>query len=249
MRNSKFKKDKKVKKEVTCYNCQQVGHYANKCPLKKKVVKDKKKKALLATWSDSDDEEEANICLMAKDDILTDSDNDEVPSYDELLSAYNSMYTMAKSRRKENRQLKNEIEINEHENLKLRTNMSNLEKTFDKFNISSDNLNNLLSMQRCNFDKRGLGYEKKSVNFSSLIAKAKMKIPPTCTYCCKQGHIRFKCRKLRHQYNKRSYWKWIPKNPLPTNKDGPKEQMGTKDQNKSQHCRKKGETSHQAFGI
>lgn len=132
---------------------------------------------------------------------------------------------------------------------KLRTNMTNLEKAFDKFNISSDNLNNLLSMQRCNFDKGGLGYEKKSVNFSSLIAKAKMRIPPTCTYCCKQGHIRPKCRKLRHQYNKRSYWKWIPKTPLPTNNDGPKEPMGTKNQNESQSCRDKGETSHRAFGI
>ncbi|XP_073016049.1 uncharacterized protein [Primulina eburnea] len=77
MRSSNFnKKDKKIEKEVTCYNCQQKGHYANECPSKKKAGKDKKK-ALLATWSDSDNEEESTLCFMAKEDHLTDSDDDE----------------------------------------------------------------------------------------------------------------------------------------------------------------------------
>lgn len=62
-----------------------------------------------------------------------------------------------------------------HENTKLRTNMTNLEKVFDKFNIRSGNWNNILIMQHCKFDKGGLCYEKKSVNFSSLIAKAKIR--------------------------------------------------------------------------
>ncbi|XP_073119333.1 uncharacterized protein [Henckelia pumila] len=77
MRGNNLKRDKKIEKEVTCYNSQQQGHYANECPLKKKIYKGKKK-ALIATWSDSDDdEEEANICLLTKDDDIVSDDDDE----------------------------------------------------------------------------------------------------------------------------------------------------------------------------
>ncbi|MQL68821.1 hypothetical protein Taro_001092 [Colocasia esculenta] len=85
-----FKKDKK--KEPTCYECNQPGHYKSECPrLKKKDQVDKsdkkkgkerkfrrfKKKAMAATWdnedatssesssSESDEEEKANLALMA----------------------------------------------------------------------------------------------------------------------------------------------------------------------------------------
>ncbi|XP_074583516.1 uncharacterized protein LOC141839623 [Curcuma longa] len=42
--------------EVTCYGCQQKGHYRHKCPNLKESKKPKKKKALKATWDESSSE-------------------------------------------------------------------------------------------------------------------------------------------------------------------------------------------------
>ncbi|GAV62601.1 LOW QUALITY PROTEIN: zf-CCHC domain-containing protein/UBN2 domain-containing protein, partial [Cephalotus follicularis] len=46
------------------------------------------------------------------------------------------------------------------ENEKLKLEIDALKKTFTKFSNSSDKLDNLLGLQRCVFDKAGLGYEE-----------------------------------------------------------------------------------------
>ena len=57
---------------MTCYNCQEKGHYSGACPCPKKEDKDtsgKSKAMVVASWgySDSDDEEINTKCLMDND--------------------------------------------------------------------------------------------------------------------------------------------------------------------------------------
>ena len=58
-----------------CYECKKLRHIMFECPFLKKQSKRPSKKAMVATWSDSDasnddsdDDEVANLCLMAIDD-------------------------------------------------------------------------------------------------------------------------------------------------------------------------------------
>ncbi|GAV61874.1 zf-CCHC domain-containing protein/DUF4219 domain-containing protein/UBN2 domain-containing protein [Cephalotus follicularis] len=156
---------------------------------KKDLIKKKKKKAMIATWDDSDEsssdedtnEEVAQIALMALDD-QEEEENDEV-TYDELVllvEKYSSMIASLKKKVKsltyENDDLKlakeetsNEIEVdlieNEiaylvKENKNLKEDIEALKKTFSKFSNSSEKLEKLLGMQRCVFDKAGLGFEE-----------------------------------------------------------------------------------------
>jgi len=81
--NSKREVDKR---QVTCYRCNNKGHYKNECPLNKKNQKSPYKKFALITWdnleetqAEEEEEEEANICLMAN------SDNEEVFLFDKPL--------------------------------------------------------------------------------------------------------------------------------------------------------------------
>ncbi|GMI84085.1 hypothetical protein HRI_002077800 [Hibiscus trionum] len=70
----KSKSKEEEKDQLTCYECKKPGHIRSECPqLKKKSFGKKNKlKAQIATWSDdesSEEEEEvANLCLMAIDD-------------------------------------------------------------------------------------------------------------------------------------------------------------------------------------
>ena len=69
---------------VTCYNCQEKGHYAKDCDKPKnerpqkeaKVAQQEDKRALFTTWGDSNSESEESEpdCLMANE---VDSDSDE----------------------------------------------------------------------------------------------------------------------------------------------------------------------------
>ncbi|RDY14823.1 hypothetical protein CR513_00044, partial [Mucuna pruriens] len=73
----KLTKEKKDKMQVVRCECKKLGHFKSKCPnLEKEEEKEKKpfikkKKNLMATWEDldlsfsKDEDEEANICLMA----------------------------------------------------------------------------------------------------------------------------------------------------------------------------------------
>ncbi|KAK8983113.1 hypothetical protein V6N11_057869 [Hibiscus sabdariffa] len=71
----KNKNREEEKDQLICYECKKPGHIRTECPqLKKKSFGKKKKlKAYVATWSDEessdeDEEEVANLCLMALDD-------------------------------------------------------------------------------------------------------------------------------------------------------------------------------------
>ncbi|XP_073225686.1 uncharacterized protein [Cicer arietinum] len=61
------------KSQITCFGYNKLGHYKAECPLCKRPQKrfPFKKKSMMATWDESDEsdveeDEEANICLMAK---------------------------------------------------------------------------------------------------------------------------------------------------------------------------------------
>jgi len=89
------RKDKKEvdKSQVTCYGCNKQGHYKNECPLNKKAQKSPYKKSALYTWDDleepqTDEGEEANICLMAN------TDNEEVILFDKPSSNKELEYTI-----------------------------------------------------------------------------------------------------------------------------------------------------------
>ncbi|GAV58026.1 LOW QUALITY PROTEIN: zf-CCHC domain-containing protein/UBN2 domain-containing protein, partial [Cephalotus follicularis] len=135
--------------------------------------------------SDEDSNEEvAQIALMALEEE-EEEESDEV-TYDELVlvvEKYSSTIASLKKKVKtlvnENEELKsinlakeensNEIEVDllenevaflEKENRNLKEEIDALKKTFSKFSNSSEKLENLLGMQRCVFDKAGLGYEE-----------------------------------------------------------------------------------------
>ncbi|GAV88795.1 zf-CCHC domain-containing protein/UBN2 domain-containing protein [Cephalotus follicularis] len=136
--------------------------------------------------SDGDSNEEvAQIALMALEEEEEEEESDEI-TYDELVlivEKYSSMIASLKKKVKsfvnENDERKsinlakeensNEIEVDllenevaylEKENINLKEEIEALKKTFSKFSNSSEKLENLLGMQRCVFDKAGLGYEE-----------------------------------------------------------------------------------------
>ncbi|GAV86931.1 hypothetical protein CFOL_v3_30357, partial [Cephalotus follicularis] len=163
-------------------------------------------------------EEVANIAFMAIEEEEENEVNfsfDELQdTYENLFHEYKNVYLKNKYLKKdvismsktienlknENSNYINEIEIlnvslkltndfkDENENLKLE--IDALKKTFSKFSNSSDKLDNLLGLQRCVFDKAGLGYEEMNnvIHFNNFFVK---KIEPkiTCNYCGRLGHI------------------------------------------------------------
>ncbi|GAV58062.1 hypothetical protein CFOL_v3_01598, partial [Cephalotus follicularis] len=98
-----------------------------------------------------------------------------------------------------------------------------LKKTFSKFSNSSDKLDNLLGLQRCVFDKAGLGYEEKNnVKYFNNFFVKKNEPKITCNHCGRLGHISsscflkkklgfVKCRKI-----------WVPNGTFVTDIQGPK---------------------------
>ncbi|GAV70140.1 LOW QUALITY PROTEIN: zf-CCHC domain-containing protein, partial [Cephalotus follicularis] len=186
---------------------------------KKKNEYSKKKKAMVAT-SDSDpssseeesDEEVAHIAYMA----IENEEEDEVNFYfDELQNAYEKLYveyenvclknkTLKKNAismskeienvKKENSKYINEIDSLQKENEKLKIEIDALKKSFSIFSNSSAKLDNLLGLQRCVFDKAGLGYEemKNVKHFKNFFVK-KVEHKIVCNYCGRIGHISTSC--------------------------------------------------------
>ncbi|GAV92170.1 UBN2 domain-containing protein [Cephalotus follicularis] len=107
------------------------------------------------------------------------------------------------------------------ENEKLKLEIDALKKTFSKFSNSSDKLDNLLGLQRCVFDKAGLGYEEMNnvKHFNNFfVNKVEPKI--ICKYCGRLGHISTSCF---HRKNiDKSKKVWVPKGNILTNPQGPK---------------------------
>ncbi|GAV90306.1 zf-CCHC domain-containing protein/UBN2 domain-containing protein, partial [Cephalotus follicularis] len=177
-------KSDKEEKEVICYECNKPGHIKSDCPKDKKKAMIATWSDINDSSSDENENEEiANIACMAIED-----DNEvcsSSPSYNDLLSEYNELIDVlndlskeyqflkktAKDRAKENLELKNhilniknddsltkKISTLEIENLGLKIEIDALKKTFSKFSDSSTKLDKLLGMQRCVFDKAGLGF-------------------------------------------------------------------------------------------
>ncbi|GAV67726.1 zf-CCHC domain-containing protein, partial [Cephalotus follicularis] len=197
------------------------------------------------------DEEVANIAFMAIEEEEEDEVNfsfDELQdAYENLFSEYKNVCLKNKSLKKnaismskeietlknENSNYINEIEIlnvslklsndfkEENENLKLE--IDALKKTFLKLSNSSKKLDNLLGLQRCVFDKAGLGYgEMNNVkHFNNFFVK-KNEPKIICNYCGRHGHISSSCflkKKLGFVHTKKI---WVPKRTFVTNLQGPK---------------------------
>ncbi|GAV57423.1 zf-CCHC domain-containing protein/UBN2 domain-containing protein, partial [Cephalotus follicularis] len=222
------------KEEIICFECNKPGHYKSECPrLKKAKDTIKKKKAMLATWSDSDesssDEEEnqkvAQLELMAMNDSDEDEDENEVSELLELLEKFSlenaSLKKTIKALNRENASLKHELECLsnkslddktiylEKENETLKIEIDALKKTFSKFSNSSEKLDKLLGLQRCVFNKAGLGYDEMNnvKHFQKYLEKKDNKKTSSsiaCTYCNKYGHTTQNCYHKRHDMHKRN---------------------------------------------
>ncbi|GAV80747.1 zf-CCHC domain-containing protein [Cephalotus follicularis] len=109
------------------------------------------------------------------------------------------------------------------ENEKLKIEIDALKKYFSTFSNSSAKLDNLLGLQRCVFDKAGLGYEemKNVKHFNNLFVK---KVEPkiSCNYCGRLGHISTSCIYRNNLSFGKSRKIWVPKGTLVTNLQGPK---------------------------
>ncbi|GAV82913.1 hypothetical protein CFOL_v3_26364 [Cephalotus follicularis] len=107
------------------------------------------------------------------------------------------------------------------ENKKLKLEIDALKKTFSKFSNSSDRLDNLLGLQRCVFDKAGLGYEEMNnvKHFNNFFNK-KVEPKNSCNYCGRLGHISTSCFHRKNIGKTKKVW--IPKGSTLTNLQGPK---------------------------
>ncbi|GAV76871.1 LOW QUALITY PROTEIN: zf-CCHC domain-containing protein/UBN2 domain-containing protein, partial [Cephalotus follicularis] len=181
-------KSDKDEKEVICYECNKPGHIRPDCPkLKKKKDKKKAMIATWSDSDDSSSDEDengeiANIAFMAMEDDnevcssslsyndLQNEYNELIDVLDDLNKEYQLLKKIAKDRAKENMELKNhifklkngeclieKISTLEKENSDLKMEIDALKRT-SKFCDSSNKLDKLLGMQRCVFDKPGLGF-------------------------------------------------------------------------------------------
>ncbi|GAV61929.1 zf-CCHC domain-containing protein [Cephalotus follicularis] len=109
------------------------------------------------------------------------------------------------------------------ENEKLKIEIDALKKSFSIFSNSIAKLENLLGLQRCVFDKAGLGFkEMKNVkHFKNLFVK-KNEPKIVCNYCGKLGHVSTSCILRNNLCFGKTRKIWDPKGTLVTNLKGPK---------------------------
>ncbi|GAV88506.1 zf-CCHC domain-containing protein/DUF4219 domain-containing protein/UBN2 domain-containing protein [Cephalotus follicularis] len=109
------------------------------------------------------------------------------------------------------------------ENEKLKNEIEALKKYISTFSNSSDKLDNLIGLQRCVFDKAGLGYEqmKNVKHFKNLFVK---KVEPqiACNYCGRIGHVSTSCKYRNNFCYGKTRKVWVPKGTFVTNLKGPK---------------------------
>ncbi|GAV58287.1 hypothetical protein CFOL_v3_01821 [Cephalotus follicularis] len=190
---------------------------------------------------------------MAIDDLDEDEDENEVSELLELLEKFSQenafLKKTIKALNKENVNLKYEIECLsnksldnktislEKENETLKLEVDALKKTFSKFSNSSEKLDNLLGLQRCVFNKAGLGYDEMNnvKHFQKYLEKKDIKRTSssiTCNYCNKNGHTTHNCYHKKNDMHKRNILLrnqmfklrtiWVPKGTFITNPSGPK---------------------------
>ncbi|MED6129834.1 hypothetical protein PIB30_111966, partial [Stylosanthes scabra] len=132
----------KKKSPPKCFECGEIGHIKPNCPKlqreeKDKKMKKKKQKAYMS-WkneddssTDSDEEEVANLCLMANIEKINDSNfsmHDLQEIYDKLLDEFVKASYENEDLKKTNVELQNE-----NESLKVQN------KTFEKAKAISNN--------------------------------------------------------------------------------------------------------------
>ncbi|MQM14856.1 hypothetical protein Taro_047792, partial [Colocasia esculenta] len=161
-----FKKDKK--KEPTCYECNQPGHYKSECPkLKKKDQAEKfdkkkgkekkfkkfKKKALTATWdneertssesssSESEEEEKSNLALMAgleQVNSKTSFTSCSESDSDSLEDAFNELYEKYKTVVKQIKIVKLNLLNQEKSNTFLKNETERLNKSLSEIKRTNE---------------------------------------------------------------------------------------------------------------
>ncbi|GAV80801.1 hypothetical protein CFOL_v3_24261 [Cephalotus follicularis] len=109
------------------------------------------------------------------------------------------------------------------ENEKLKIEIDTLKKSFSIFSNSSAKLDNLLGLQRCVFDKAGLGYEEMEnvKHFKNFFVK-KNEPQFCCNYCGRLGHISTSCIFRNNLCFGKTRKIWVPKGTFVTNLQGPK---------------------------
>ncbi|MED6117330.1 hypothetical protein PIB30_108998 [Stylosanthes scabra] len=198
-KNFNFKGKKKAPPK--CFECGEVGHIKPNCPKlqreeKDKKMKKKKQKAYMS-WeneddssTDSDEENEvANLCLMANLEKASNENedlkktNDELQKENESLKVQNKTFEMAEAI--SNNESCESCKKHIHEIERLNTCLS-------KFNESSKNLDNMLKNQKHVHDKKGIGY---NINKASSSKDKKVK------RTIRQPQAN-KANKVRHQPNR-----------------------------------------------
>nr|KYP69656.1 hypothetical protein KK1_008856 [Cajanus cajan] len=214
----KYNRNPREKVQPLFYECKKPGHYKTECPeLEKEREKEKKKstphkkKAMMATWEDldttsSEDDEQANICLMADIDSSSEFDDEEVNKSDfvELQYAYNQLLTDSSKISTAYKEQKKRISELAKENLLLKKEIAKFSKKLEKrleeieilksdlskFTLRAKNLENLLKYSKSKNDKSGLGYvnsesENKASTFAYPIYNGHF--TPKCNHMHKKG--------------------------------------------------------------
>ncbi|GAV83396.1 zf-CCHC domain-containing protein [Cephalotus follicularis] len=172
-----------------------------------------------------------NVCLKNK--TIKKNAMSMSKEIDKLKSENSNYLNKIESLKGKNRFYMNEIEIlnvssklsidSLEENEKLKIEIDALKKSFSKFSNSSDKLDNLLGLQRCVFDKAGLGFEemKNVKHFKNFFVK-KNEPKIVCNYCGRLGHITTSCTFRNNLCFGKTRKIWVPKGTLVTNLKGPK---------------------------
>ncbi|GAV72044.1 hypothetical protein CFOL_v3_15533 [Cephalotus follicularis] len=172
-----------------------------------------------------------NICLKNKS--LKKNAISMSKEIDNLKSENSKYLNEIDSLRSKNSFYENEIEIlnvsaklsidSLEENEKLKIEIDALKKTFSKFFNSSNKLDNLLGLQRCVFDKVGLGYDQmNNVKLFNNFFVKKVETQICCNYCGRLGHISTSCMFRNNFCYGKTRKIWVPKGTLVTNLQGPK---------------------------
>ncbi|GAV64498.1 hypothetical protein CFOL_v3_08016 [Cephalotus follicularis] len=141
-----------------------------------------------------------------------------------------------------NKSLDDKVISLEKENETLKLEVDALKKTFSMFSNSSEKLDNLLGLQRCVFNKAGLGYDEMNnvKHFQKYLEKKDIKKTSSsisCKYCNRNGHTTHNCYHKKNDMYKTNEFKqnmfyknqmfkirtiWVPKGTFITNPPGPK---------------------------
>ncbi|KAL5571142.1 hypothetical protein UlMin_020739 [Ulmus minor] len=135
---------------MICYECNKPGHIKPDCPQLKHV----KKKAMVAPWDDSDssdseseNDEQANVCVMTfQDEVIYSKPNSLDFSFDELLNAFEELHF--------------EFEILISKNEVLKNKNSSLLNEFSAIKEKLDNKENCISCEKIQNENKFLKQKK-----------------------------------------------------------------------------------------